>query len=82
MAPVALNAMREARSLVIVYELQMPDTGGVEHLNRRDIMPAQPGNESASGDSDVVRQQHRCDQGEQKTHPSGFHIDPRTTLGA
>ena len=82
MALVALNAMREAQSLVIVYELQMPDTGGVERLNRRDIMPAQPGNESASGDSDVVRKEHRSDKGEQKAYPSGFHIDHRTTLGA
>ncbi len=79
---VALNAMREAQSLVFVYGLQMSGTGGVELPNRRDILPAQPGNESASGDSDVVRKKHRRDQGEQKAHPSGFHIDPRTTPGA
>lgn len=82
MAPVALSAMREAQSQVIVYGLHMPDTGGVERLNRRDSLPAQPGHESAGGDSDVVRKEHRCDQGEQKAYPSGFHIDHRTTLGA
>jgi len=82
MVLVALSAMRDAQRMVIVGGLQMPGTGGVEHLNSRGILPAQPGNESASGDSDVVRKEHRRDQGEQKAYPSGFHIDHRTTLGA
>ena len=82
MVLVALSAMREAQGLVIVCGLQMPDTGGVERVNRHDILPAQPGNERASGDRGVVRKKHRRDKGEQKANSFGSHINRRTALGA
>lgn len=82
MVLVASSAMRDAQRMVIVDGLQVPDTGGVEHLNLRDILPAQPGNESARSDRDVVRKKHRRDQGDQKANSFESHINHRTAPGA
>ena len=82
MVLVALSAMREAQSRLIIYGYQMPDTSGVERLNRHDILPAQPGNESASGHCGIVRKKHRRDKDEQKANSFGSHINRRTALGA
>lgn len=57
--------MPEACSLIIGDELHMPGPGGIGLVSRRHILPLRSRRRYAHGGGDIVRKEHRRDEGDQ-----------------